>query len=189
MRLIIMLKLLHIFKRFVFWAVSDKSYQGQPQKNQPVLIRKHPESKLVFHRNVKLGWSKSPFYYSGYINIRIDNPEGRIQVGENTTINNNAHIYCNSPFIEIGKNCLIGPQFYCIDSDGHDLDPKKRRGGIVKTAPIKIWDNVFIGARVIILKGVEIGENSVIAAGSVVSRSFPKNSVIGGNPAQLIKTL
>lgn len=93
-------------------------------------------------------------------------------------------------YIEIGNNVLIGSGALLTDGDSHPLDPTQRlNGGPGKVAPIIIEDNVFIGARSIILKGVTIGMNSVVGAGSVVVKSFPPNCVLGGNPAKIIKSI
>jgi len=58
----------------------------------------------------------------------------------------------------------------------------------LKTAPVKIGDNVWIGMNAVILKGVTIGENSVVAAGAVVTKSVEPNAIVAGNPAQVVKT-
>ena len=94
--------------------------------------------------------------------------------------------------IEIGNNVLIGSGCLITDTDSHPIDWKVRideRNENTRKAPIKICDNVFIGARSIILKGVTIGENSIIGAGSVVSKNVPANCIACGNPAKIIKTL
>ena len=80
-----------------------------------------------------------------------------------------------------GINCQI------IDSDFHDLDPKRRMTGIPKTAKVVIGKNVFIGNNVSILKGVTIGDNSIIGNGAVVTKSFPANTIVVGNPAKFLK--
>ncbi|WP_221886242.1 acyltransferase [Campylobacter sp. MIT 99-7217] len=92
--------------------------------------------------------------------------------------------------ISIGKNCLIGVDFCVINSDFHALYIKDRTDiNKVKSADVIIEDDCFIGANVTILKGVCIGAGSVIGCGSVVTKSFEKNSIIAGNPARLIKTI
>lgn len=96
--------------------------------------------------------------------------------------------------IEIGNNVMIGVGTHIYDTNFHNINPKDRiekkdPKDTVKTAPVIIHDNVFIGAFSIILKGVTIGENSVIAAGSVVTKSIPDNQIWGGNPAHFIKNI
>ena len=91
-------------------------------------------------------------------------------------------------FVNIGAGCLI------IDSNFHSTNWQIRRDrGIdknaAKSAPICIGDDVFIGARSIICKGVTIGEKSIIAAGSVVISDIPANCIAGGNPCKVIKTI
>ena len=75
------------------------------------------------------------------------------------------------------------------DSDFHDLAPKTRHESSGASKPVFIGDNVWIGSRAIILKGVEIGDNAVVAAMSVVTRSVPSNSLAAGNPARVVREL
>ena len=88
--------------------------------------------------------------------------------------------------IEIGDNALIGQQVV-IATLNHDLAPDKRANMI--PAPVKIGKNVWIGAHATILAGVTIGDNAVVAAGAVVTKDVPANSVVGGVPAKIIKTI
>ncbi|MCY9060138.1 sugar O-acetyltransferase [Bacillus inaquosorum] len=85
----------------------------------------------------------------------------------------------------IGDNCMIGPDVGLYTA-GHSIEPKDRHKsgyGI----PIIIGDNVWIGGSCVILAGVTIGDNSVIAAGSVVTKDVPPNSVVAGNPGKVLK--
>lgn len=94
--------------------------------------------------------------------------------------------------IKIGNNVLIGSGCIITDTDSHPIDWQDRinnRNERTISSPIIIEDNVFIGARSIILKGVTIGKNSVIGAGSIVTKSITANSIAGGNPAKVIKYL
>ena len=94
--------------------------------------------------------------------------------------------------IRIGKHTSIGGNVKIFDHDFHPIDPQERLdhpNSGMKTAPVDIGENVFIGANVIILKGSNIGNNCVIGAGAVVSGAFEDNSVIVGNPAKVIRKL
>jgi acetyltransferase-like isoleucine patch superfamily enzyme len=95
-----------------------------------------------------------------------------------------------SESIRIGNRVLIGSGALITDSDAHALAASERfYGSNTRTAPVVIEDEVFIGARTIILKGVRIGKGSVIGAGSVVARDVPAGVIAGGNPCQVIKSL
>src|SRR6478609_6192545 len=104
--------------------------------------------------------------------------------------------------IEIGSYCLISWNVGIADSDFHPIEPAQRLIDAealapyfknrparpkLKTVPVKICDNVWIGMNAVILKGVTIGENSVVAAGSVVTKSVEPNTVVAGNPAVIVK--
>jgi maltose O-acetyltransferase len=94
----------------------------------------------------------------------------------------------NGGEITIGRNVLIGPnsQFETLNHE-IPLNENGRRPNIIK--PIIIEDFVWIGARAVILQGVKIGKGSIIAAGAVVTKDVPANSIVGGVPAKLIKTI
>ncbi|MBX5165264.1 MULTISPECIES: sugar O-acetyltransferase [unclassified Rhizobium] len=109
-----------------------------------------------------------------------------ISVGANVFINQGCH-FMDMGGIAIGDDVMIGPKVTIV-SAGHPVSPSKRRNGIT-AAPVIIGKNVWIGAAATILQGVTIGENAVIAAGAVVSRSVPANSMVAGVPARVIKHL
>ena len=98
---------------------------------------------------------------------------------------------CAMTSINIGNRVLIGANTTIADSDFHPLSPESRRmnGLDIRTAPITIGDDVFIGTGCLILKGVSIGENSVIGAGSVVTKDIPPWVIAAGNPCEVVRDL
>ena len=105
----------------------------------------------------------------------------------------NSTIYC-AKYIRIEDNVSIGGGCKIFDTDFHSIDPNIRRTKRetlkdIKTNPITIKKNAWIGGYSIILKGVVIGENAVIGAGSVVTTNVPDNEIWAGNPARFIKKI
>ena len=88
--------------------------------------------------------------------------------------------------IYIGDDCLIGHQVV-IATLNHDLDPAHRKDLLPK--PVKLGNNVWVGAHATILPGVTVGDNAVIAAGAVVTKDVPANTVAAGVPAKVIKQI
>lgn len=109
-----------------------------------------------------------------------------IHVGDNFYAGFNCTIL-DMAEVRIGDNCLIAPNVG-IYTAGHNINPIYRhKTGFAK--PITIGNNVWIGGHCAIIGGVEIGDNSIIAAGSVVTKDVPPNSIMGGNPAKKIKDI
>jgi maltose O-acetyltransferase len=111
----------------------------------------------------------------------------RVGIGEGTTVNYDC-FFDSLAEIEIGRDCAIGMQvLFC--TSGHELGPASRRAGRPKSAPIRVGDGCWVGARAIVLAGVTIGEGCVVAAGAVVSKSCEPNGLYAGVPAQRVKDL
>jgi acetyltransferase-like isoleucine patch superfamily enzyme len=106
--------------------------------------------------------------------------------------------------VEIGSHCLISWNVGIADSDFHPIAPADRRldaealapynpdrppRPAIRTVPVIIADNVWIGMNAVILKGVTIGENSIVAAGAVVTKCVPPNVIVAGNPAVVTKEI
>ena len=108
-----------------------------------------------------------------------------IIVGKNVFINSGC-CFQDQGGIEIGDNVLIGQQVV-LATLNHDLMPQQRAN--MSPAPIKIGNDVWIGAHATILSGVTIGDGAVIAAGAVVTKDVPANTVVGGVPAKIIKNI
>lgn len=90
--------------------------------------------------------------------------------------------------VTIGDRVMIGSGALILDSDLHPLDPHERStySENIQVKPVVIGNDVFIGARAIILKGATIGDRSVIGAGAVVTRAVPANAIAAGNPARIV---
>lgn len=109
-----------------------------------------------------------------------------IHVGENFYAGFNCTIL-DMAEVRIGDNCLIAPNVG-IYTAGHNINPIDRhKSGFAKS--ITIGNNVWIGGHCVIIGGVKIGDNSIIAAGSVVTKDVPEESIYGGNPAKKIKDI
>lgn len=147
------------------------------------------KGQICFGKNVLIGIDPSPFLYSGYGYLEARNINSKISIGDNVMINNNVVIISEGEGIVISSNTLIGTQCEIYDSDFHNLEIDKRLTGEINTKKVFIDENVFIGSNVKILKGVSIGRSSVIANGSIVTKSIPSNVIAGGIPAKVIKRL
>lgn len=160
-------------------------------KGFPIIFIKNG-GNIFIGKNTTLNSSNFGYHINMHSPVKLmaDRPNAEIIIGENSRIHGSCiHAYKK---IKIGKNCLIAANTQIIDGSGHDLcldNPLDRINTIGDAKEIIIADNVWIGANCIILPGVTIGEGSVIAAGSVVSKDIPSRCVAAGNPAKIIKTL
>jgi len=107
----------------------------------------------------------------------------KLHFGNNVFLNQGVRIACTTE-VTIGDNALIGDETVILDNDYHGVP-----GAQTKSAPVRIEPNVWLGTRVIVLRGVTIGEGSVVGAGSVVTRSLPPRSFAAGVPARVVKNL
>ena len=112
---------------------------------------------------------------------------GTLEIGEGAFINYGGSIAA-SQLVRIGPRCSIGTHVIMMDNDFHRLEPE-RRDERPLSAPIILEENVWLGARVIVLRGVTIGAGSAIGAGSVVTRDIPPRSLAVGAPAKVIRSL
>jgi acetyltransferase-like isoleucine patch superfamily enzyme len=118
-----------------------------------------------------------PFYTAGGNEIRV---------GKNVFVNQNCTFY-DLGGLDIADDVMIGPNVSLITA-GHPLEPSRRRSATIGR-PIVIERNVWIAAGATVIGGVTVGENSVVAAGSVVTRNVPPNTLAGGNPARVIRSI
>ena len=136
---------------------------------------------------VNVGIFRSPNMLQGaYLGAML--PTSRILLDDGVFLNNGACVLSEGSSITIGKRVLIGTNFWCLDSNFHDLAVEKRSGRDSNPMPVVIEDDVFIGVNVMIMKNVTIGRGSIVAAGSVVFPGFtcPPNSTVRGNPAVVV---
>lgn len=110
-----------------------------------------------------------------------------IRLGRGVYANHNL-VVLDCAEVEIGDGVLLGPNVV-LSTAGHPLDPDERARGLEFAHPIRLGNKVWVGANVSILGGVEIGANTVIGAGSVVTRSIPANCVAVGNPCRVMREL
>lgn len=110
-----------------------------------------------------------------------------IEIGENFFMNMDC-VILDGAKVKFGDNVFVAPQcgFYTA---GHPLDVAKRTAGLEYALPITIGNNVWIGAHVSVLPGVSIGDNTVIGAGSVVTKDIPANVLAYGNPCRVIREI
>jgi acetyltransferase-like isoleucine patch superfamily enzyme len=114
-------------------------------------------------------------------------PEGTLQIGDRVLINHGCSIGATK-LVRIGDRCNLGSQSILIDNAFHELDPE-RRNERPDSAPVVLEDNVWLAARVIVLPGVTIGRDSVVGAGSVVTKDIPAGVLAAGIPAKVIRPL
>lgn len=126
--------------------------------------------------------------------------QGVIRIRSNSSIRNGCIIYCAHE-INIGKNVIFADHVIVSDTNHHPVSPQKRLAMInsgwgsdlwnwehAESAPVNIGDNVWLGQYCRILKGVTIGENSIIASNAVVTKDVPSNCIFAGNPAKIVKS-
>jgi acetyltransferase-like isoleucine patch superfamily enzyme len=118
-----------------------------------------------------------PFYATGGADIRV---------GRNVFVNQNCTFY-DLGGLDIADDVMIGPNVSIVTSS-HPIEPSRRRASVI-AKPVVIERNVWIAAGATIIGGVTIGENSVVAAGSVVTKDAPPNTLVGGNPARVIRSI
>jgi acetyltransferase-like isoleucine patch superfamily enzyme len=149
------------------------------------------QGEFIINKGVKINskYSKNPIGGQCFSSFYIMKG-GHLEISENAGISNSAIVCANK--IYIGEGVNIGGDCKIYDTDFHPLEYKDRISNThnkIKTAPISIEEGVFIGGGVLILKGVSIGERSIIGAGSVVTKNIPANEIWAGNPAKFIRKL
>lgn len=175
------------FRILKFKILSTNTCIGSPILHTPLLSE--GKGTISIAKNVHIGYPTSPSYFSSYVYLEARKSTSKIYIGDNVWFNNSCTIICDGSEIHIGSNCLFGTGLNIFDSDFHKTEINERNSGDHISKPVIIGNNVFTGFNVTILKGVSIGDNSVISAGSVVTSDIPENVIAGGIPAKILKKI
>jgi NDP-sugar pyrophosphorylase family protein len=178
---------------FKLWLAYVKLKYPKLNLGKNIVIRGFPIFEIHGSAEIKCNntfvssTKYNPVGISKTCNIYVS-PEGELTLGNGGGYSG-VSIVCWEKIV-IGDYCGFGGNVSIWDTDFHGLHYKERtEKHAVKTAPIVIGDNVWVGANCLILKGVNIGDRSVIGAGSVVTKNIPSDEVWAGNPAHFIKKI
>ena len=165
------------FLRFSFLCLIYKGFLKSQGRNYTQV------GEILFHAGSQLE--------IGELNILSQNfdieVKGNLSIGSRNYFNKKLKIVCFEKIV-IGDDCIIADSvhFYDHDHNYRDLKQLIRQQGYT-TKPIKVGNNVWIGAKATILKGVTINDGTVIGAGSIVTKDVPANAIVAGNPARIVK--
>ena len=163
---------------------SNNIMYGKRVRGYRVYLNNHGLIKLG--DDVSLNSFPGGAYYRTGLQTYCEN--AKIIIGNHCRINGTM-IHCRESVV-IDDYCMFGPGTVICDNNSHRISSDiYERLKAPESAPIIIKKNVWVGMNSLILKGVTIGENSIVAAHSVVIKDVPKNTVVGGNPAKIIKSL
>ena len=172
----------------VFW--NEPMFRYRASRVGKRLILEGGTPFILGPGNVEVG---DDVHLSKHVNFMVgskDYPDGRVVVGDHTFLGFTA-TFSALREIRVGSNVLIADRVHVYDNNSHSLDPEVRatadRLAPEDIAPVVIGDKSWIGAGSIILKGVTVGEGAVVATGSVVTSDVPPYTLVGGNPARVLR--
>lgn len=170
-------------KGVTFFNISKIHYGKFLRLGNQVYVSALSKNGIQFGDNVSIG-----AFSRVIVSTSLNEIGDKISIGSNVGIGEFAYLG-GAGSLEIGDECIIGQYLSCHPENHNyqDTTISIRHQGVTRKG-IKIGENCWIGSKVTILDGVTIGNGSIIAAGSVVTKSFPENSIIGGVPAKLLKT-
>lgn len=181
----------------IFYIVRFIKYYYLPNYNKLGIIQGKPhdiEQKIKVRGTGLIKIGNNCFFGTkiggrsyGETEFQVKFKGSEIILGDNICTNNNLFICCAEKIV-IGNDTVIGERVTIFDFEGHGLRANQRKQ-IGEFGIVEIGNNVWIGNNVTILKNSIVGDNTIIAAGAVVSGQFPKNVIIGGVPAKIIKEL
>lgn len=179
---------------FKLWAIASRaSFGSNLQCHGTVILDCLPNTvelgnNVTFVSDSVRGTATTVY---GPSRLRTFDPAARIKIADGVAMNATS-ITARSRTVHIGENNMFAPNCTVVDSDFHTLWPPEGRicnPGMEQDADVHIGKNCWIGMQSIILKGVTIGDGSVVAAGSVVTRDIPPNILAAGIPARVLRPL
>jgi acetyltransferase-like isoleucine patch superfamily enzyme len=155
------------------------------------IVQRHRSSEIILGNELSIrSWPRTnPLVPHHPVVLATRKPGAVIRVGDNCGFSGTTFVADER--IELGNRVQIGSNASLVDTDFHPLTPEERARDFNAgaAAPIEVNDKVFIGMDSLILKGVTIGQGSVVGAGSVVSQDVPPRTVVAGNPAEVVHEL
>ncbi|UTW67121.1 acyltransferase [bacterium SCSIO 12643] len=182
-------KLYSILINWLIFSVEGVDYSRFPKVAGRINVLNRGKIALG-KQNILTSSNKSNPVGGGSNTSIYCSPGGNIKIDDNVAISNS--VIFSQKSIHIKSGAMIGGGCQIYDTDFHSLKWKERlkiEDEKIKTAPVIIEENAFLGCNVIVLKGSVIGKNSIIGAGSVVKGKIPENEIWGGNPAKYIKSI
>jgi acetyltransferase-like isoleucine patch superfamily enzyme len=180
--------LFYNFRCANYFAIRNKRIHlvgNFPACNQ--FTRVTGSGKIEIGNNCVFGYKLGGHHRGGYIELQPRYENAKIIFEENVFTNNNLFV-CAANIVSIGRDSLIGENVTIMDHEAHGVSPNLRRTiGII--GKVSVGKNVWIGNNVTILKNSEIGDNTIVASGAIVSGKFPADVIIGGVPAKIIRKI
>lgn len=197
-----LIKLYHAYKNFISakkLQLKRKMWQRTNLIDVDPTTLIYPETSITSQKSGHISVSEKSCIRGA---LEVQREGGKISIGCNCYVGDHTRIW-SAKNITIGNNVLIAHNCNIFDNDTHPTDFIERREdaqqiiwnhkrmnfSTLHSAPVVIGDDVWIGCNAIILKGVTIGSGAIIAAGSVVTKDVPVDTVVGGNPAHVLKSL
>lgn len=177
-------KLLFLGKRVKLFNVANMQFGKMCKIGDYVHLSALGKGKLTIGNNVGIG-----DFSRIIISTSFNHLGEHITIGDNVGMGEFAYLGGGGG-LEIGENCIIGQYFSC-HPENHNYEDRSKlilEQGVTRQG-IKVGANCWIGSKVTILDGVTIGDNCVLAAGAVITKDMPANSIIGGVPAKVLKSI